>query len=135
VSREIPELDRKGLRKFAWIFATLVAGLFGLILPLLFKQNWPWEPWLIAVVLFAWGLIAPSTLRFFYRLWMRFGFVMNAVVTTIVLAAVFFFAILPFGLAFRLLGKDLIHKKWNHQLNSYRTESTRTDPTHMEKPF
>ena len=135
MSREIPELDRKSLRNFAWMFAAVVAGLFGLILPWLLKRDWPWEPWVIAAAFFAWGLIAPSTLRMFYRLWMRFGFVMNAIMTRIILGAVFYIVVLPFGLVLRLRGKDPLRQKWDHELLSYRIESHRTDPTHMEKPF
>ena len=135
MSREIPVLDRKGLRNFAWMFAALVASLFGLILPWLLKRDWPWEPWVIAVAFFVWGLIAPSTVRPFYRLWMRYGFVMNAIMTKIILAVVFYAMILPFGLVFRLRRKDLLHRKWDHELQSYRVKSSVSSPIDMEKPF
>ena len=78
--REIPELDRKGLRNFAWMFAAVVASFFGLILPWLLDLGWRTTPWVIAIVFFVWGFVAPNTLRPFYRLWMRFGFVMNAII-------------------------------------------------------
>ena len=55
MSREIPELDRKGLRNFAWMFAAVVASLFGLILPWLLSRDWPWEPWVIAADVFRLG--------------------------------------------------------------------------------
>ena len=136
MSRKIPELDRQGLRNFAWMFAAVVASLFGLILPWLLKRDWPWEPWVIAAAFFAWGLIAPSTVRPFYRLWMRFGFVMNAIVMRIILGAVFYVVILPFGLAFRVRGRDLLHRKWDHELQSYRVESSVVASSKdMEKPF
>ena len=135
MSREIPELDRKSLRKFAWMFAAMVVGLFGLILPWILKRDWPWEPWVIAAVFFAWGLIAPSTVRFFYWLWMRFAFVMNAIVTRIILGAVFYLVILPFGLVFRLRGRDSLRLKWDHELQSYRVKSSAVSPIRMERPF
>ena len=135
VSREIPELDRKGLRNFAWMFATLVASLFGLILPWLLNRDWPWEPWVIAAAFFAWGLMAPSTLRGFYRLWIRFWFIMNTIMTRIILGVVFYSAILPFGLIFRARRKDLLDQKWDHELQSYRVVSRATSATHMERPF
>ena len=135
MSREIQELDRKGLRNFALMFATIVGVLFGLILPWLMNRDWPWEPWVVAAAFFAWGLIAPSTVRWFYRLWMRFGFVMNAIVTRIVLGIVFYVVILLFGLVFRLRGKDLLHCKWEDQLQSYRVKSSVVNPIDMEKPF
>ena len=135
MSREIPELDRKGLRKFSWIFAAVVAILFGLILPWLLKRDWPWGPWMIAAAFFAWGLIAPRTVRPFYQLWMRFGFVMNAIVTRIILGVVFYAVILPFGLVFRLRRKDSLHRKWDHELLSYRVKSSAASTKDMENPF
>ena len=135
MSREIPELDRKGLRKFAWMFAAVVASVIGLILPWLLKQDWPWPPWVIAAAFFAWGLMAPSTLRPFYRLWMRFGFVMNVITTRIILGFVFYGVILPFGIVFRVRGKDLMDRKWDRELHSYRVASHKTSATDMEKPF
>ena len=86
-------------------------------------------------VFFVWGLAAPSTVRPFYRLWMRFGFVINAIVTRIVLGAVFYVAILPIGLVFRLRGKDVWNQKWDHELQSYRVKSSVASPIDMEKPF
>ena len=113
----------------------MVASLFGLILPWFLKQNWPWPPWAIAAVFFAWGLMAPGTLRPFYRLWMRFGFIMNAIMTRIILGFVFYGTILPFGFAFRVRGKDPMDRKWDHELHSYRVVSHKTRSTDMEKPF
>ena len=133
--REILELDRKGLRNFSWVFAAVVGSLFGLILPWLLNRDWPWEPWVISAVFFAWGLMAPNTLSPFYRLWMRFGFVMNAIMTRIILGVVFYGAILPFGLVFRVRGKDLMDRKWDHGIQSYRVSSRAPSATHMEKPF
>ena len=135
MSRQIPELDRKGLRNFAWMFAAMVAGLFGLILPWLLNLDWPLAPWAVAIVFFVWGLVAPNTLRLFYRLWMRLGFVMNAIMTRVFLGTVFFIALLPYGVVFRLLGKDPMHRNWEHQLSSYRVKSPKMRAKHMEKPY
>ena len=135
MSQEIPELDRKALRNFAWMFAAVVASLFGLILPWVLKRDWPWEPWGIAIVFFAWGLIAPSTVRPFYRLWMRFGFFMNAIMTRLILGVVFYIVILPFGLAIRLRRRDPLHRNWDNEAQSYRVVSCKTNTKQMEKPF
>jgi hypothetical protein len=117
------------------MFALVVVSLFGLILPWLLKGDWPWEPWMIAAVFFVWGLIAPSTLRPFYRIWMRFGFVMNAIVTRIILGVVFYAIILPYGLAFRLRGRDPLRQKWDNELQSYRVKSSLANTKDMERPF
>lgn len=135
MNQEIPELDKKALRDFAWMFAVVVVSLFGLILPWLFKRDWPWEPWVIAAAFFTWGVVAPSAVRPFYRLWMRFGFVMNAILTRIILGAVYYFVILPFGLVFRLRGRDSLRRKLDQGLHSYRVKSNIARPMDMEKPF
>ena len=135
MSQEILDLDRNGLRNFAWMFAAVVGSFFGLILPWLLNRDWPWEPWVIAAAFLVWGLVAPSTVRSFYRLWMRFGFVMNAIVTRIILGVVFYVVILPYGLVFRLRGRDPLHRKWDHELQSYRVKSSVSRPIDMEKPF
>ena len=135
MNHKIPELDARGLRNFALTFAGVVAGFFGLILPLVIDARISWTPWVIALVVALWGLIAPSSVRPFYRLWMRFGFVMNAIITRIILAAVFYVAILPFGLVFRLRGKDLMDRKWDRELQSYRVASPKANRRNMERPF
>ena len=89
-------------------FFTGIGQIIGLILPWLFDLGWPLAPWAIAIVFFVWGLVAPNTLRSFYRLWMRFGFVMNFLVTRIVLGVVFFIGLLPYGLVFRLRGQKKV---------------------------
>ena len=135
MSREIPELDKKGLRNFAWMFAAVVVSLFGLTLPWLLNRNWPWEPWAIAIIFFSWGLVAPNSLRPFYRLWIRFGFVMNFIMSRVVLAFVFYVLIFPYGLMFRLGGKDPMRRKIESESSSYRIESHKTSAKHMERPF
>ena len=35
IKQEIPELDNKGLRQFALIFAAIVVVVFGIVIPLL----------------------------------------------------------------------------------------------------
>jgi len=134
VKPKIPELDQKGLRKFAWVFAAMIAGIFGIIFPVLFNHNWP-VVWPIVFIFFAWGLIAPRTLKPFYYLWMRFGFITNSITTPIILGLVFYVVIVPFAVVFRMSGKDAMHRKWNHELHSYRLTSARMSGMQMEKPF
>ena len=65
----------------------------------------------------------------------RVGFVMSAITTRIILGVVFYGAILPFGFVFRVRGKDLMDRKWDHGIQSYRVASRAPSATHMEKPF
>ena len=131
----IPELDKKGLRRFAWVFATIVAVLFGILLPVLFGRGWPVTPWVVAGLVALWGLVSPGSIRPFYRLWMRLGFVMNAITSPVILGVVFFAVISPYGLIARLLRKDPMHRKYDPTVDSYRRISPEVDVSHMERPF
>ena len=131
----IPDLDSKGLRKFGYIFGLIVIVLFGVGFPLLFGKGLPLLPWIVGVIFFIWATILPKTIKPFYRLWMSFGLVMNWITTRIVLAIVFFIAMLPFGVIFKIRGKDLLNRKWDSKLESYRNLSEKAREKHMEKPF
>ena len=132
---KIPELDAKGLRYFALTFSAVVAGVFGLILPLVMGAGISWTPWVIALAVALLGLFAPSSVRSFYRLWMQFGRVMSAITTRIVLSIVFYLLVFPVSLVLRARGKDPLHRKWNHSSKTYRVVSENSDPSHMERPF
>ncbi len=131
----IPELDRAGLRNFGLLFGAIISILFGVVLPWLFGYRFPWWPWIIGSVFAAWALAAPNTLKPVYRLWMRFGLVINAVVNRVVLAAVFYLVVLPTGLILRLRGRDPMQRKFDKQTMSYRTKSRRAPSDQMQKPF
>ncbi|MBO66986.1 MAG: sxtJ [Acidiferrobacteraceae bacterium] len=131
----IPDIDSKGLRNFGYIFGVIVIVLFGLVLPFLFGNNLPLLPWVIGGIFFIWASIWPKTIKPFYRLWMSFGVVMNWITTRIVLAAVFFVAMLPFGVIFKIRGKDPLNRKWDGKLISYRILSEKVREKNMEKPF
>ena len=135
MSHVIPELDSRGLRQFALIFALIISGVFGLIVPLISGRDFPSIPWVIGGILVAWGLLAPASVRPFYRLWMRFGLIMNAIISRVVLGIVFYLIVVPFGLVFRLRGLDLLKRNWDRTTPSYRVVSDKQAPNHMERPF
>ena len=57
-------------------------------------------------VFLAWGLIAPLTIEPFYKLWMRFGLLLNAVMSRIILGIVYYLVVLPTGLSMKMKGSD-----------------------------
>lgn len=135
MSQDIPELDAEGLRRFALIFALIVTGVFGVVVPLAAGLEFVWLPWLIGAVFVAWGLLAPASVRPFYRLWMRFGLVMNTIVSCIVLGVVFYLVVLPYGIVLHLRGIDPLKRKWDRAAITYRVASDTQDSSHMERPF
>lgn len=131
----IPELDARGLRKFGLTFALIIAVLFGFLIPWIFDLDYRWWPWVVAVIFTLWSLIAAQTMAAFYQLWMRFGLLLNAVTSRIILGAVFYLMILPIGIIMRLRKHDPMARTWNSHSASYRTTSQKSKAKQMEKPF
>lgn len=131
----IPELDEKGLREFGLVTGGIVVGLFGLLIPWLFGLRFPLWPWILFVVLAAWALIAPATLRMVYRPWMRFGLFMSRITTPILLGAVFFLTVVPTAFVVRLFGRDPMARRLDDDVQSYRVPSKKAPRDNLERPF
>jgi len=131
---DIPELDTKGLRSFGFTTGTIVAVLFGLVLPYLIGHAWPKWPWIVAGILFLWAAAIPTTLRPVYHGWMRIGLLLGKITTPIILTLVYAISVIPTSLFLRLFRKDLLHRKFDDS-SSYRVESKEPSVGNMEKPY
>lgn len=129
-----PAPDRKALRSFGLTTAAIVAALFGLLLPWLLSHPWPRWPWIVAGVLGGLGVVLPAALGPVYRVWMKFGHVMGAINTRLILGLLFYAVFTPVGLAMRLFRWDPMRRRPSAG-NSYRVASRARSPQHMEKPF
>jgi large-conductance mechanosensitive channel len=79
---------------------------------------WPWTGGL-AVIFLAAALLYPAALKPLNRLWLKFGLLLHKVVNPIMMAFVFFGAVLPTGLIMRMMGKDLLRLKREPDADSY----------------
>ena len=81
----------------------------------------PVSLWALAVgaLFLAAGLWAPAVLRPLNRVWFLFGLALNKVVNPLVMGLLFYLTITPIGLVMRLLGKDLLHRRFDPQEKSY----------------
>lgn len=131
----IPDLDRKGLREFAFTIGGIVAVLFGAFLPWLFERGFPLWPWIFGVLFAAWGLAAPMTLQPVYRGWMKFGLLLSKITTPIILGAVFFLTVLPIGILRRTFGSDPMARQFDGSAASYRVPSKASPRENLEKPY
>lgn len=131
----IPTLDRRGLRDFGLMTGGLFAGIFGVLLPWKFGWQWPIWPWLLLVVLGGMGLLAPQRLEPVYRLWMRLGLGIGAVVSRIILGIVFFCVVTPLGLLMRATGKDPMRRQFDPAAASYRELVSADKSGSIDKPF
>lgn len=131
----IPELDRKGLRQFGLTTGGIVAALFGLFFPWLLTRPIPYWPWVLGGALATWALVAPSTLRGFYRLWMRLALLLNRITTPIVMGLVFYLVITPTAAIMRMVGRDPMARRFEGDRSSYRVPVRKRPKEHMERPF
>lgn len=135
---EIRKLDDKGLREFGLLLGGLIAVIFGFIIPLVrhrsinFIPSWPW---IVGAIMVAWALAAPRTLNPVYHAWMRFGLIMSAIQTPLILGIVFYLIVLPMGIIKRLLGDDPMQRKLQSDRETYRVPSKVRTNISMERPF
>ena len=135
LGQEIPELDNKGLRQFGLMFAGIVAALFGLVLPFLFGFRYVLWPWVVAGVFVTPALVYPRALGPFYQIWMRFGVIMNIIMSRLILGTVFLLTVVPTGLIFRLRKKDILDLKLDREAKSYRKTTDSNTINNLNKPY
>jgi hypothetical protein len=81
-------------------------------------HSWGWTG-AIALFFLAATLLYPAVLMPLNRIWLKFGLLLQMIVTQIVMAFVFFGTALPIGLVMRALGKDPLRLKRQPGANTY----------------
>lgn len=120
------ELKVPSDRSFGFTFA-VVGGLIGSWL--WYRQSKYGLPVIGVGALFA--LIAvtvPKILHPLNVLWMRFGLLLNKIVSPIVLGAIFYLVFAPVGLLFRIIGRDALHRSFDARRPSYWNDRTPPGP-------
>ena len=97
-------------RKFGWTFAVIffLAGAFA-------------HPWMMAVGA-ALAVITMTRAHWLAPLkvaWMRFGELLNKIVSPVVMGVIFFFVFTPVALFMRLTGRDALARRYEPALPSY----------------
>lgn len=131
----LPPPDRAQLRNFGLTTGAIAVVLFGLLLPWLLSHDWPRWPWIVAGILGGLGLAAPMLLAPVYTGWMKFGHVMGAINTRIILGLFFYVVMTPIGLVMRLFHWDPMRRRTMAASASHRVPSHAKAKQHMEKPF
>lgn len=114
-------------RSFGVVFCVVFAiiGLFPLL-----REEPTVRGWALGVSggFLAIALVVPRILRPLNVVWMRIGWVLNMVVSPIILTLLFFVAVLPMALILRAVGKDLLRLKLEPSSKSYWIERTPPGP-------
>lgn len=120
IKKELASLptDKRTLRKFGLMVGGVLLAI-GLVAFLWFKKQWGIYPASAGGLLALLGAVWPTILRRFYLLWMTMALAMGMVMTAVLLTVFFLLVITPVGLFFRLIGRDVLHRKFDRQAASY----------------
>ena len=102
---------------------------FGLVFFILFLviSLWPfihegqiriWSA-VISIVFLILGLMNSKLLTPLNRLWFKFGMFLGAIVAPVVMGMIFFLVVTPTGFLMRIMGKDLLRRKYDKSNKSY----------------
>ena len=104
-------------RGFGLIFSAVfvIIGLY----PVLQSQDIRLWAFIIAFIFLFFGIFLPKVLIVPNKLWVKFGILLGAIVSPIIMGIIFFLVVTPTGIIMRLLGKDLLRQKLNKSKKSY----------------
>lgn len=122
-------------RSFGIVFACVFA-LIGVV-PWLLGHGLRLWALIVAAIFLAAAYLAPALLSPLNRLWFRFGVLLHHVVNPVVMALIFYGAVLPTGLLVRAMRKDLLRLKRDPQAESYwiKREPPGPAPDSMTRQF
>ena len=89
---------------------------------------------IIAIIFLILGLINSNILAPLNILWFKFGKLLGSIVAPIVMGIIFFLVITPTGVIMKILGKDLLNKKYNNRMKSYWINKEKSKST-MKQQF
>ncbi len=104
-------------RSFGVVF--FVVFLLIAIFPLMNANSIKVIPLAISLIFLLLGLINSKLLTPLNKIWFKFGMALGAIVAPIVMALIFFLVVTPIGIFMRLIGKDLLNKKYDKNISSY----------------
>lgn len=87
--------------------------------PLFWGKTVRMVPLGIAIAFLTVALVYPVLLAPLNRLWLKFGMLLHAITSPIILGIMFYLVITPIGLLMRLAGKDFLRLKFEPSSSSY----------------
>lgn len=102
-------------------FGLVMAAAFALIALINLWYAGVWWPWLgwVALLFLICALAYPPILKPLNWVWFRFGLLLHAVINPLIMALIYFVAVVPTGLIMRARGKDLLRLKREPESGSY----------------
>ncbi len=128
VDNHIHPLNASSDRNFGLVFA--VFFLVIALLPLLSGDSLRYWPIAISLILAITSFTLPVILAPLNRRWAKFGLLMHATVSPIILALIFYGVVTPTGLLMRLLGKDILQLRFDRNIDTYWKQRAPQNITH-----
>ena len=77
--------------------------------------------WLVTIslIFLVLGMMKSKLLTPLNKLWFKFGMILGAIVAPIVMGVVFFLVVTPIGFVMRIIGKDLLRKRFDKKKETY----------------
>ena len=72
-----------------------------------------------ALIFLTLGILNSKLLTPFNQIWFKFGIILGAIIAPIVMAIIFFLVVTPIGFIMKIMGKDLLNKKYGKKKKSY----------------
>ncbi len=113
-------------RSFGWVFT--VVFLIIALWPLVSGGMVRWWSLYIAAAFALITALAPKLLALPNRVWMRFGLLLNRIISPIVLAFLFYVVVTPLGALKRVFGKDNLRLRRDASDTSYWIERNPPGP-------
>ena len=89
---------------------------------------------ILSLVFLVLGVLNSKFLTPLNKLWFKFGIILGAIIAPISMGVVFFLVITPIGLTMRIMGKDLLRKKYDKKKETYWIKRDKPVST-MKKQF
>ena len=89
---------------------------------------------IISLIFLILGLMNSKLLTPLNLLWFKFGVFLGSIIAPIVMGVVFFLVVTPIGFIMRIMGKDLLGKRYDKKKGTYWIKRDKSDTT-MKKQF
>ncbi len=134
-SRREEKTEGSSDRMFGLLFAAIFAGLA--LWPLLHGEKIRFWALAAGAVFLVPALAWPRALARMNREWMRFGLLLNRIVSPVAIGVVYYLTLVPMGLAMRALGKNPLRLGFDRVVASYwiPREPPGPDPQTMKDQF
>jgi len=104
-------------RAFGWVF--VIVFLIIALWPLVFGGALRWWSLIVSGLVAVVTMAAPALLTIPNRLWLRFGLLLNRIISPVVLAFLFYVVVTPMGALMRMFGKDNLRLRGSNGEASY----------------